>query len=189
MMRKLLFSLFILSCSISFGQTEEEMKKWQDYMTPSEVHLELAKNNGLWDTENTMWMKPGEEPVVAKGTMENTMVLGGRYQQSKYTSEFNGQPMEGISTLSYDNKTKEFTSTWIDNFGTGMMVLKGKKDDKTGVVHLSGEVTDIMSSKSTTKVRETFTVIDENTHKMEMFFEHEGKEFLSMRIFFRRRMK
>lgn len=189
MMRKILFSLFILCCSISFGQSEEEMKKWTAYMTPSEIHLELAKNTGLWDTENTMWMTPGGDPTVTKGTMENTMVLGGRYQQSKYTSDFNGQPMEGIGTLAYDNETKEYTSTWIDNFGTGMMILKGKKDEKTGVLHLSGEVTDIMTDASTTKVRETFTIIDENTQKMEMFFEHEGKEFLSMRLIFRRRLE
>jgi len=189
MKRILLISVLILTCSISFGQSEEEMSKWQAYMTPSVVHQELAKSEGLWDTENTMWMKPGEEPVVTKGTMENKMILGGRYQQSKYTSTFNKMPMEGMGTLSYDNHTKEFTSTWIDNFGTGMMILKGKKDTSTGILHLRGEVTDIMTSESTMKVRETFTYIDENTQKMEMYFQYEGKEFLSMRIIFKRRLK
>lgn len=188
MKKILLFSFLILGCSLSFGQSEEEMKKWQDYMTPSEVHKEFAKNNGIWDTENTMWMKPGGEPVVSKGTMENKMILGGRYQQGIYKSVFNDMPMEGMSTLAFDNKTKEYTSTWIDNFGTGMMVLKGKKDAKTGIIHLTGEMTDIMSS-SPMKVRETFTVVDENTHKMEMFFQYEGKEYKSMSLLFKRRMK
>ncbi len=188
-MRKiLLFSFLILGSVLSFGQNEEEMKQWQAYMTPSEVHAEWAKNNGIWDTENTMWMKPGAEPIVSKGTMENTMILGGRYQQSFYKSDYNGMPMEGIGTMAFDNKTKEYTSTWIDNFGTGMMVLKGKQDLKTGIIHLSGEMTDITSSKPM-KVRETFEIVDENTHKMEMFFQYEGKEYMSMRLIFKRRMK
>ena len=186
MKKIILFSFLVLSSALSFGQTEEEMKKWQDYMTPSKVHLEWAKNNGIWDTENTMWMKPGAEPLTSSGTMENKMILGGRYQQSSYKSEFNGMPMEGLSTLAFDNKTKEYTVTWIDNFGTGMMVLKGKQDPKTGVINLTGEMTDIMSSEPM-KVRETFTIVDENTHKMEMYFQYKGEEYMSMRMFYKRR--
>jgi hypothetical protein len=34
-------------------------------------------------------------------------------------------PFEGISTLGYDNAKKTFFSTWIDNMGTGMMVMEG----------------------------------------------------------------
>ncbi len=188
MKRILLLSFLLLSCTLSFGQSEEEMKIWQAYMTPSEVHLEWAKNDGIWDTENTMWMKPGAEPVVSKGTMDNKMILGGRYQQSTYKSMFNGMPMEGMSMLAFDNKTKEYTSTWVDNFGTGMMVLKGKQDTKTGIIHLTGTMTDIMSAEPM-NVRETYTVVDKNTHKMEMFFEFEGKEYMSMRLIFKRRMK
>lgn len=188
MKKLLLLSFLMLSYLVSFGQTEEDMKQWQDYMTPSDVHLEWAKNDGIWDTENTMWMKPGAEPTVSKGTMENKMIIGGRYQQSTYKAIFENMPMEGQSTMAYDNHTKEYTSIWIDNFGTGMMVLKGKKDPETGIIHLSGEMTDIRSSKPM-KVRETFEVIDENTHKMEMFYEAEGQEQMTMRLIFKRRIK
>ena len=188
MKKLLLLSFLMLGCLVCFGQSEEEMKQWQAYMTPSDVHAEWAKNNGVWDTENTMWMKPGAKPTVSKGTMENNMILGGRYQQSTYKSMYGDMPMEGQSTMAYDNHTKEYISTWIDNFGTGMMILKGKRDAETGIIHLTGEMTDIMSDKPM-KVRETFEIVDENTHKMEMFFEFEGKEYLAMRLIFKRRVK
>lgn len=188
MKKILLFASILFAVNLSFGQTEEEMAAWQNYMVPSEAHKAMAMDNGIWDTKNTMWMSPDPNvaPVVSKGTSTNTMILGGRYQQSTFEGNFNGMPMNGLSTLAYDNQTKEYINTWIDNFGTGMMILKGKMSDDKKTINFKGEMVDPMTGK-VLDITETFTFIDADTHKMEMYMDMGGQNFKMMEIIFTRR--
>lgn len=181
-MKKIFFFLLAASVTITLNaQTEAEMKAWQEYMTPGEVHKMLAKTEGTWTGEITMWMAPGQEPVKTKGTAKNEMILGGRYLQGVNKGDFMGMPMEGISITAYDNAKKKFYSTWIDNFGTGIMNMEGTWDAKKKAIHFQGTTVDPMTGKDM-KVRETYTFIDDNTHLMEMWMEQNGKEFKSMEI-------
>lgn len=181
-MKKIFFFLFAASLATTLhAQTEAEMKAWQEYMTPGEIHKMLAKGEGTWTGEITMWMAPGQDPIKSKGTAKNEMILGGRYLQGINKGDFMGMPMEGISVTAYDNAKKKFYSSWIDNFGTGIMNMEGTWDPKKKAIHFTGICTDPMTGKDM-KVRETFTFIDDNTHFMEMWMEHNGKEFKSMEI-------
>ena len=99
-------------------------KNWETYMTPGEAHKIMASWDGIWTAEITMWMAPDAPPSKSTGTVVNKMVLGGRYQQSTFKSNFNGMPFEGLGTLAYDNEKKMYTATWIDNIGTVLMVGK-----------------------------------------------------------------
>jgi len=162
------------------------MKKWEEYMTPGDIHAMLAKSNGAWNQEITMWMDPGAPPTKNKGMCTNTMILGGRYQQSINKGNFNGMPFEGISTLGYDNAKKMFMSTWVDNMGTGIMYLEGRYDPVTKTVTSTGKTVDPMTGKDM-QVREVFTMIDDNNQSMTMYMTPEGgKEFKSMEIKFTR---
>ncbi|UAY50973.1 DUF1579 domain-containing protein [Ferruginibacter albus] len=177
-----LVALFIAFCNISsFAQTDAQMKAWQDYMTPSDVHKMIAKCDGTWNEDVTMWMKPGDAPIKNKATAVNQMILGGRYQQTKTTGDMMGMPFEGFSLLGYDNLTKEFTSTWLDNFGTGTMTLKGKWDDKTKSITFKGKMVDPMSGKEV-DVKEVLTIVDDNHQKFEMYIVMPTGEFKSMEI-------
>jgi hypothetical protein len=181
-MKKIFFFLLAASLTTTLSaQTEAEMKAWQEYMTPGEVHKMLQKSEGTWNGEITMWMAPGQEPTKSKGTAKNEMILGGRYLQGVNKGDFMGMPMEGISLTAYDNAKKKFYSTWIDNFGTGIMTMEGTWDAKKKAIHFKGTMTDPMTGKDV-KVRETFTFIDDNTQFMEMWMESNGKEFKSMEI-------
>jgi hypothetical protein len=173
--------LFLMMISLqSFAQedgwNQDQMKVWQEYMTPSQTHEMLAKSNGTWKAKMTMWMMPDSEPMENEGMMTNEMILGGRYQKSTFKGDMMGMPMEGMSLLAYDNASKEYTSIWIDNMGTGMMVVKGKYDEDTKMVDLKGTYVDPMTGKDE-PVRETFQVIDDNHHVMEMFMYMDGKEY------------
>ena len=173
--------------SESYGQTEAEMKAWMEYMTPGEIHKEMAKWDGEWNEEMTMWMAPGAPAQKSTATCVNKMILGGRYQSSMHTGSFNGMPFEGMSTVAYDNVKKTFVTTWIDNMGTGMMVMEGKWDEKTKTLNTKGKQTDPMTGKDM-DVRETFQIIDDNTQKMEMFMTPAGgKEYKSMEVVFTRK--
>lgn len=165
-----------------------KMKTWMTYMTPGPMHEMLAKANGEWNEEVTMWMSPGAPPAKSTATCTNTMILGGRYQQSNSKGEFSGMPFEGISTMGYDNGRKVFVSTWVDNMGTGIMYTEGKYDEKTKTVAFTGTAYDCMPGKMA-KVRENFKMIDDNNQFMEMFMTGaDGKEFKTMEIKFTRKM-
>lgn len=185
----LFFSAVIATAVFSTiaAQSEAEMKAWMDYMTPGDIHKEMAKWDGEWNEDITMWMAPDTPPQKSKASCVNKMILGGRYQSSTHTGSFNGMPFEGISTTGFDNAKKIFVSTWMDNMGTGIMVMEGAWDDKTKTLNLKGKQTDPTTGKEM-NVREIFTVVDDNTQKMEMFMTPSGgKEFKSMEIVFTRK--
>lgn len=163
------------------------MKNWQDYMTPGDVHKMMAKWDGTWNGEVTMWMYPGAPEQKSKSTAVNKMVMNGLYQQSTHTGNMMGMPFNGVSTTAYDIHHKEFISTWIDNMGSGIMVLKGPWDEATKTINLKGKMTD-PGTKEDVDVRETFKIIDDNTQQMEMFVMMPGgKEFNTMNIRFTRK--
>jgi|SRR5690606_10423394 len=173
--------------SQTYAQTEEEMKAWMDYMTPGDIHNEIAKWDGEWAEEMTMWMAPDAPPQKYDLTCVNEMVLGGRYQTSVHKGNFGGMDFEGRSTLAYDNIKKKLISTWIDNMGTGLMVMEGTWDPKTKTANFKGMSMDPMSGKEV-QMREVFTIVDDKTQKMEMYMTGpDGKEYKSMEILLKKK--
>ncbi|MEI9934820.1 MAG: DUF1579 domain-containing protein [Ferruginibacter sp.] len=172
---------FMLAVGIKTSAQNDGMKAWQDYMTPGDVHKMIAKYDGTWNEDVTFWMQPGAPATNSKATCVNTMILGGRYQQSTISGNMMGMSFEGFSLLGYDNTKKVFTSTWLDNMGTGTLTLEGTWDDATKTIVFKGIEFDPMSSKDI-NVKETIQLIDDNTQKIEMFMESPTGEFKSMEI-------
>jgi len=165
------------------------MKNWQTYMTPSDVHKMMSSWSGTWTGDVTMWHEPGMPPEKSKSTSQNKMVMGGRYQVSNHTGNMMGMPFEGMSTLAYDNAKKVFINTWIDNMGSGMMVMEGPWDEASKTITLKGKVVDpVAGNGKQMEIRETFKIIDDNTQMMEMFGNGpDGKEFKMMEIKYTRK--
>lgn len=92
-----------------------------------------------------------------------------------------GQSFEGKSTLAYNNASKEYTTTFIDNMGTGMLVAIGKYDEKSKSIEFKGDMINPLNGKKT-PYRELYTFVDATTRKMEMFEVKKGEEFKSMEI-------
>jgi hypothetical protein len=177
--------LLACNCLTTYAQSQDEMKAWQAYMTPGDVHKMLAKSDGKWKEDVSMWMQPGAPPTKSTSTCVNKMIMGGRYQESRHTGNMMGQPFEGISTVGYDNARKVLVSTWIDNMGTGIMYMEGTWDAASKSATFKGKATDPMTGKEM-DVREVFTIVDDNTQKMEMFNVMNGQEFKTMEIMFTR---
>lgn len=200
---KLLISASLLSCTSLFSLAQDDVKTitaidpavkaaqekaekaWMEYMTPGPMHEMMAKSNGDWHEEITTWMQPGTPPVKSTSTCHNEMILGGRYQQSTHKGDFSGMPFEGMSIVAYDNALKMYISTWIDNMGTGIMVMKGTYDEKNKILSSTGTMVDPVSGKEIS-VRETLKFVDDNTQIMEMFDSKTGKEYKTMEIKFTR---
>ncbi|HSD13863.1 MAG TPA: DUF1579 domain-containing protein [Flavobacterium sp.] len=158
-------------------------KAFTEYATVGEAHKMMAMEDGKWTGDMTMWMFANDpKPMKSTTTAEYKMVLGGRYQEGVYKGNFMGMPFEGRGTLAYDNASQEYISTWIDNMGTGVMIMKGKYDPATKMLSFEGDIVDPVTKK-TKKMRETITIVDDNTRKMEMYDTgYDGKEYKNMEI-------
>ncbi|MEO6488722.1 MAG: DUF1579 domain-containing protein [Ferruginibacter sp.] len=159
-------------------------RNWMDYMTPGEMHKMMATWDGTWEGETTMWEKPGGAPQTSKGVAINKMAMGGRYQVSTHKGMMMGQPFEGMSILAYDNATKKFKSSWIDNMGTGLIMMEGPWDGTTKTLSLSGKCVDpMMGNGKEMEIREVFRVVDDKNQVVEMYGPGpDGKEFKMMEI-------
>jgi hypothetical protein len=162
-------------------------------MMPGENHKLLAQFVGSWTYKVRFWMVPEAPPSESTGVANCKAVMDGRYFTTDSAGKFNlpgadGQmqtlDFKGMSLVGYDNGKKEFVANWIDNMGTGIMILKGTYDasDKTFTYH--GEEDSAPGVK--TKVRETIKVLDDDHHLLEWFEDHDGHEVKSMEISYTR---
>ncbi len=167
--------LLIITASASNlkAQDQEMMKRWMEYSTPSDAHKAMAKLAGSWNFTSKMWMDPSQPPMDGTGTAKFEMVYGDRYLQSKVSSTMMGMPFEGTALTGYNNATKKYFTTWIDNMGTGLMTLEGTRDDKAGVITFYGSMFDPMAGKNCT-MRQTMKIDSDNKMTMAMYSTTEG---------------
>jgi hypothetical protein len=160
-----------------------EMKAWMEYATPGEAHKALAKSNGNWSGQTTMWMSAGAPPATSASSMSNTMIMGGRYQQSAFKGDFMGMPFEGMAITAYDNFQKKYISTWIDNMGTGIMKMEGTWDAATKSITYTGKMINPANGRECS-MKEVYTMVDDNNTVMEMYGPDSktGKEYRNMEI-------
>lgn len=178
----LLGIIWIFTGISSFGQ---DQASWSEFMTPGPFHELLQNSDGEWNATITLW-NLGEKGATAHATCTNSMILGGRYQQSHYKGNMLGLPFEGIGITAYDNARKVFLSTWIDNMGTSMMYSEGIYDSaKKEFVYL-GYTTDPQSGELT-DYRETHHIAQPDRQVMEMFMKIKGREYKIMEIVLERK--
>jgi len=182
MKKILLLSICALAIFSASGQDQAEMmKKWQDYATPGDMQALLAKSEGNWDVDVLVWMAPGQEPMKNKATSEVKMLMGRRYQQAINKGSFGGIPYEGMSVMGYDNAKKIFQSSWVDNMGTGVVMMEGKYDAAKKTLTLTGKGYDPMSGGDL-NMKEVFTFVDDTHQVIEMYSIVGGKEFKAMEM-------
>ncbi|MBS1493531.1 MAG: DUF1579 domain-containing protein [Bacteroidetes bacterium] len=165
--------LLFLSASVLKAQSADDMKKWADAMTPGEQQKGMAKMTGEWKFTSKFWMAPGQEPVSNTGTARYEMLLGGRYQKVTASASMMGMPYEGIGITGYNNVSKLFESSWVDNFRTGVMYMTGTMDDK-GMITMTGSTVDPITGKIQME-RQTIRPDGDNKYIMEIYDTKEGQ--------------
>ncbi len=177
-----LLSFLVLISFVATGlkaQDQDAMKKWMDAMTPGDIQKGMAKMTGDWKYTSKFWMAPGQEPMVSSGTARYDMLLGDRYLHLKVSGNMMGMPFEGIGITGYNNVSKTYESSWIDNFGTGVMYMTGKSDDK-GVITMTGSMVDPLTGKS--QMEKQVLKQDGDKFIMEMYSTKDGVEIKTMEI-------
>ncbi|MEW6652309.1 MAG: DUF1579 domain-containing protein [Bacteroidota bacterium] len=179
----LAYLLLITTASLMAQEQAEMMKKWQDYMTPSEAHKHFEKICGTWNAEIIQYM--GAQEMKAEGKAVFEMILGGRYMKSSFNSSFMGMPMEGFGLDAYDNLTKEYISIWLDNMGTGVLYMKGRYDEAAKNYIYNGNMVDPMTG-NLVKIRTVTTYFNDNKMVFDMFTGDGTQETKSMTVTYTR---
>jgi hypothetical protein len=183
----LLFSLTAFAQDDAAAKAEAEaMKKWMEAATPGPQHAMLAAYAGEWNADSKWWQSPQAEPQSSKGTCTFEAILGGRYLHMVYKGDWNGQPWTGIGYLAYENFTKKFEGTWIDEMSTGLFYNEGTADESGKVVTMIGKMSDPSTGELDKPAKDVWTFGD-NKIVFEMY-DNVGtdKEFKNMEIVYTR---
>lgn len=159
---------------------------------PGPEHEAMKKVVGTWDAVVKMFDPSLDKPEESKGTMVNTLIHGGRYIRMEYTGEMMGGPFTGSGLWGYDKLSKQYVSTWVDNWSTGVMVMTGTYDPGTRTYTSTGEMQMPMPDGTVAKMpqRETVRIISDDKHIMEMYGPGpDGKEMKHMEITYTRAKK
>jgi hypothetical protein len=100
-------------------------------------------------------------------------VLGERFIRMEFTGEFMNNPFQGVGYLGYDNLDQKFIGSWMDTMSTTMMTSSGTYDAVKKAFTLTGKFKDPQTGQ-TVNSREVTTIVDANSHKMEMY--HTGAD-------------
>ena len=150
------------------GWTTEDMQTCIAAATPGKRHAHLAKEAGTWEGKTTMYM-PGSDAQTSECKMTVTPLMGGRFTQVEIKGEMPGMgPYEGLGIYGYDNVSKKFVSSWIDNQGTGIMQCTGDLSDD-GKVLTWACTFNCPLQKKPVAMREIDTITGPNTKRFEMF--------------------
>ncbi len=161
---------------------------WGEVMkqaAPGPNHEMLKSWVGSWSAHTKSWMG-SSEPQVSEGSVERSLILGGRYLKEEYTGTFNGMPFQGLGLTGYDNISKEFVGNWVDNFGTGIMRSRGTLDSAGKLLTWSATSNDPITKKEVT-MKMVSQVVDPATQVFSMYENHEGKEVKTMEITYTRK--
>jgi hypothetical protein len=116
------------------GWTTEDMQACMVAGTPGKEHEHLAGLVGTWTGTNKMWMAPGTDAMSSPITWTVSPVMDGRYFRTDVAGDMPGMgPFNGMGIAGFDNVSRQFVSTWIDNHSTGIMTGTGElaPDGKT----------------------------------------------------------
>ena len=157
---------------------EAMMEVYRKLGTPGAHHKVLERMAGSWETHSKCWMEPGEPPGESTGSVEHTMILGGRFMKQEVSGDGMMGPYNGFGTLGYDNHARKYVSTWMDNMSTGMMHLEGTGGGDGNVVAVEGSYDDLVMGP--TNYRIVYTVLDDSHLTFEMFRSIGGRNEMKM---------
>jgi hypothetical protein len=157
--------------------------KMMAYATPGPEHKMLESKVGKWHGKGKFWMDPAAPPMESEMDTEYTMMMGGRFLADTTKSDMGGMPFEGHGLNGYDNLSKKFVSTWVDNMGTGIMTMEGSYDAASKTTTLMGNMPDPTAGKAT-PMKMILKDVDANNFTMEMDCTNpkDGKMFKCMDI-------
>lgn len=150
------------------GMDPAAMEAMMKAMSPGEPHKLLARYAGDWTFTNKMWMDPSQPPTESSGTMRGETILDGRYVQATWKGNMMGMPFEGRGIHGYDNLSKQYVSSWVDNMATGIMYSTGSCDAAGKKCEDKGDMMDPMTGQKS-YMRSVTNWTSDKSFTMEMY--------------------
>jgi len=170
------------------GNWMEMMAKWQAMGATGPEHKKLVGMVGTWETESRMWMMPGMEPIVSKGTAEIRLIFDGRFIEQRYKCGEGEQAFEGLGYEGYDRIKKQYVSVWLDSQSTGIFMSYGQMDESGKVCTYHGKMDDPFTGEKDKVVKSVAREINKDKAVFEMYDKRPGVgEFKSMEITYTRK--
>jgi len=167
--------------------TAAKMEAMKKLGAPNENHKALEPFVGSWNATVQWRMSPDSNTDKSQGTSYNHWILDDRFVQEVFKGTSMGQPLSGIGFLGYDNIRGEYTSVWLDNMSTGIMVSSGQYDAAEKTISKSGTVSCPMTGEKSRPVRSVCQVVDKDHYTLKMYMnDKDGKEFKAMEIEYER---
>jgi len=153
----------------------------------TEQHKSLKRFAGTFRAEVRIYMGPGE-PMVSKGTIENTLVLGERFIQSDYREDHGH--FEGKGFWGYNTALGIFESFWIDTMATFFQVERGYFSGADNAYTMRGELPPGVAGGTKDRPssrRSVLKFVDKDRYTITMFVQPpEGEEMKVMEIAYER---
>ena len=148
----------------------DEMMKFIEAMSPNENHKKLGMFVGRWDYQASMWMEgPDKPPSTDRGGAVISWTLGNRYLKQEAKGTFMGMPFEGYGLTGYDNLKKTYTTFWIDNTSTAMMVAAGQIDAAGTTLTFTGTMDDPVTGRKNIPVKHVLRKTEADRFVYEMY--------------------
>ncbi len=173
--------------AVPSADMQAQMAKAKELGAPGANHAVLKSIEGTWMVTSRMWMKPGDAPQESAGTSMMVWILGGRFLQQQFKSNWMGQSFEGIGYIGYDNVKKAYVSVWMDSMSTGIFQSTGQYDAVTKTLRDAGTFSCPMTGEKERPFRAEWRFVDNDHHIYSMFMKDSaGKEFKSMELHYTR---
>lgn len=169
------------------GMSEADMKACMEAATPGPMHEHLARGVGAWKGKCTSYCM-GPSPVNSECDTTITAMMDNRFVKVETKGEMPGMGMfTGFAVCGYDNVSKKFQQTWVDNMGTGMMISTGElsADGKTMTWNYTYSCP-VKKGPITGRIVENYTGKDTMTMAMYGPNPADGKEMKMMEIAYTR---
>ena len=114
---------------------------------PGEHHKYLDSLIGEWEGMFKIWMEPGGEPMISRGTAKREWVLNGRFVHEVIEAETDWGPFTGISYLGYNNVDGQYEAIWMDSTATSIYFETASYDPDKKVMTSRGTYRDPASGK------------------------------------------
>src|SRR4029079_5461052 len=166
------------------GWTMDDMKACIAAGTPGKMHELLAKDAGEWTGKSTMFIGPDGPPMTNECTSTVTPIMEGRYIKVEMKGDMPGMgPYHGGGIYGYDNVSKKFVSSWIDNHSTGIMQGEGELSSDGKSITWEYKFNCPIAKKEVS-MKEVDTKTGDNTKKLEMWGDDPktGKNYKMMSI-------
>ena len=173
---------------------EEQQKMMQEYMAamqPGDEHKRLEPFVGEYNVTMTMMM-PGSPPQVSKGTSSVKWVLGKRYLMEEMDIKMKmgpgmEMPYNGIGMTGYNKTRNLYEGTWASSMDTHIYTMSGTWPPDSNVINYYGTMDEPMLNVYNRMCNYRMTLVDDNTHKFEVFDLAVGPDFKVFEILYKRK--